>query len=146
MSTLAHHSPRKVSRCAVCLLIKEIPPSAYSLPDKKANHCYIKHWHNLHPLQFGNNQTAKQCTDYSAVDSKSAVIDVENSNGIFTVIIPLKKTKVKSCTYNACNYAHKNAIYKFSCVYIVAWCSFKCIAYRKQKSRCNNDSIPIHRQ
>lgn len=119
MSTLAHHTPRQIRRCAVCLLIEKVAPSAYALPYKKTNHRYIKYRHNLHFLQLCNCKTANQCSYYAAVDCKSSVIDVENFNGIFAVIIPLKEAKVKSCADNTRNYADEDTIYKLACVNIV---------------------------
>lgn len=134
MSSLTHHPPWQISRRTVCLLIHKITPSANALANQKANHSYIKHRHNLHFLSFNNNKSAYQSTYYSAVNCQSSIIDIEDFNRIFTVIFPLKKAKIKSCTYNTCNNAYKNAINKFACVYIVAWCSFKCIAHCKQKT------------
>lgn len=119
MSAFAHHTPRQIRRRAVCLLIEEVAPSAYALSDKKTNHRYIKYRHNLHFLQLCNCKTANQCSDYAAVDCKSSVVDVENFNGIFAVIIPLKEAKVKSCADNTRYYADKDTIYKLSGIYIV---------------------------
>ena len=108
--SLAHHSPWQIRRRAVCLLIHKIAPSAYSLSDKETDHCNVKNRHDFHFLYFGNSQTAEQRTDYSAVNSKSAVVDIENFNRVLSVIIPFKETEVQACTDNSRYYSCENAV------------------------------------
>lgn len=110
--SLAHHSPGQIRRRAVCLLIHKIAPSAYSLSDKETDHCNVKNRHNFHFLYFGNSQTAEQRTDYSAVNSKSAVVDIENFNRVLSVIIPFEETEVQSCTDNSRYHSCKNTVDK----------------------------------
>lgn len=110
--SLAHHSPGQIRRRAVCLLIHKIAPSAYSLSDKETDHCNVKNRHDFHFLYFGNSQTAEQRTDYSAVNSKSAVVDIENFNRVLSVIIPFEETEVQSCTDNSRYYSRKNTVDK----------------------------------
>ena len=118
--SLAHHSPGQIRRRAVCLLIHKVAPSAYSLSDKETDHCNVKNRHDFHFLYFGNSQTAEQRTDYSAVNSKSAVVDIENFNRVLSVIIPFEETEVQSCTDNSRNHS-----------------------YGKQKSAGDDYSVPI---
>ena len=93
-------------------MIHKVTPSAYSLSDKETDHCNVKNRHNLHFLYFGNGQAAEQRTDNSAVNGKSAVVDVENFNRVLSVVVPFEETEIESCTDNSRYYSCENAVDK----------------------------------
>ena len=95
-------------------------------------------------MYFRNDKTADESAYYTAVDSKSAVVNGKQLVQMLSVVIPLKDTKIKSCTDDTRYNSHENAVEQFAEIHLIARCAFVGIKHGKQHSRCDNYTVPIY--
>ena len=143
--SLAHHSPGQIRRSTVCLLIHKIAPSAYSLSDKETDHCNVKNRHNFHFLYFGNSQTAEQRTDYSAVNSKSAVACVDHRFPVPLVLVPFPEDVVYSRADYSADYSADYRVSRSVEVETEASHFRQAVDKREEHSEGDYNSVPLYR-
>ena len=131
---LAHHTPRQIGHRTKGFLIHKVTPATYTLSDKKAYHSYIQNRQKLHFLDFCNCKSTQKGTDYSTVYGKSALIDIENFNRIFAIVIPLKEAEIQPCTDNSRYYTDQNTVNKLILINFIAFCTYPRIQNSKHKT------------
>ena len=74
---VAYHSPRLVGIRAEALLIEEVAPASYRLPYEEARCSHIEHRRKAQLFELCDISADKYRSDYSSVDSESAVTEIE---------------------------------------------------------------------
>ena len=100
-----HTKQRRIGIHTEGLLIKEIAPTAYSLPDKQTERAHIKQIVKIYFADFAAYRRADNCTDNAAVNRYAAVPNLNNLAWVGGKIIPFKNNIICPCAHNSENCA-----------------------------------------
>ena len=142
------HGIQRQPHCkqTVCILserlpVKEIAPAPQHLSVKKRKSYGIKDLKRGEMFNPRQDKGSDYCRDYSAVNGKSALPEIENIQQIVLVQIPGKNHEIKSGTDNPGNYAY-NAHIK---IVVRILPGPLCLGCRNQKTNQNSrsDNNPV---